>query len=418
MKKINILLFLFLLFLFPLVSASQIELSKQEFDSGETLFAQISGNFVDQITSQNVNFYRGHVKIPMVYEVEKIDEEFYVYALLTGKDEGNYSLRIEGVRYYKATEVTDETIRENFTISNRTADFSISPGFLSTTSGFSVELQNLVDKRITVGVNSSSRVEPESEELKLNIGEKKSFSFGLNSPQSKETISFKTENTEYVFTLFVSSGSATPTEEFEKDFMFETQAIEVSMATKSETKRVIYLKNTGEADLTGVELNVSGILQPYIEFNPSRIDELDSNESVKIELSIISDVEEATLEGLVTAYVFEENLTTSSVIILDFVKDFIPQEGQSEETASAKYCEEVGGEICGESFECDGDIFYAQDGTCCLGSCEPVSESSTGKWIGWALVVLVVLIVFWFFKSKYKKAGTKKSGLLKFLKKK
>src|SRR3989304_8695254 len=104
----TILIYLFFI-LIPMVSAVEVSMNS-EFSQGETLLATFSGNFIDQIRDENVLFYRGHVKIPMIYDVVKIEDEFYVYAVLIGKTEGNYSLSIEDVRYMKGTEIVDDDI--------------------------------------------------------------------------------------------------------------------------------------------------------------------------------------------------------------------------------------------------------------------------------------------------------------------
>ena len=75
-----------------LVLAVEIEFTKgsSNFSQGETLIAKISGNFLQDVTSDNIFFYRTRVRIPMVYELKEVNGDFYVYALLTGKTEGDY----------------------------------------------------------------------------------------------------------------------------------------------------------------------------------------------------------------------------------------------------------------------------------------------------------------------------------------
>ena len=144
------LIFLVLVLLvFPIISAVDVEL-KTVYNQGETLVAKISGNFVDQPTTNNIAFYRGHVKIPMVFGLEKIEDDFYVYALLLDKSEGEYSLRIDGVKYYRATEIVEEEIIQNFSISGQITAFSVNPGFIVTGEDFSVNIKNLQDSRIIV----------------------------------------------------------------------------------------------------------------------------------------------------------------------------------------------------------------------------------------------------------------------------
>src|SRR3989344_964327 len=110
---------IFSLMVLPQISAVEV-IMDSSFSSGETLLAKVSGNFIDQITRENVFFYRGHVPIAVIYDVVKIEDEFYIYALLTGKNDGNYSISIEDVRYYKATQIVDDNIILDFTISNET----------------------------------------------------------------------------------------------------------------------------------------------------------------------------------------------------------------------------------------------------------------------------------------------------------
>src|SRR3989344_8001940 len=54
-----------------LISAAEINFIRTEnssdFNQGETLIAKVSGNFIEQPTSNNVFFYRSHVRVPMVY---------------------------------------------------------------------------------------------------------------------------------------------------------------------------------------------------------------------------------------------------------------------------------------------------------------------------------------------------------------
>ena len=122
MKKLA---FLFIiLLLLPIISAVKFDM-KNEFSQGETLMAKVSGNFLIPLQKDNVFFYRDHVRIPIEYDIKKIDEDYYIYALLLGKEPKNYSIALENIRYMKGGEISEENIIQNFTINNQTADFSI-----------------------------------------------------------------------------------------------------------------------------------------------------------------------------------------------------------------------------------------------------------------------------------------------------
>src|SRR3989344_8377341 len=100
--KLFLLLAIFFVSL-SLISAAQINFIRAEnssdFSQGETLIAKLSGNFIDKPANDNIFFYRGHVRIPMVYEISEMNDDFYIYAMTVGKTSGNYSLSIENVRY-------------------------------------------------------------------------------------------------------------------------------------------------------------------------------------------------------------------------------------------------------------------------------------------------------------------------------
>src|SRR3990172_4085446 len=148
-----LLTFIFLFFL-PLTSAVDVAMESQ-FAQGATFVAVFSGNFYDQITEDSVNFYRHSattVKIPLTLEVVRINDDFYVYTSLGTQQPGNYSINIEGVRYYKATQIVDDDIISNFTITEEAAAFSVAPGVVNTGSDFSVVLQNLQDSKTTVTI--------------------------------------------------------------------------------------------------------------------------------------------------------------------------------------------------------------------------------------------------------------------------
>ena len=406
LKLLVLSIFFLAIFFLPLISAVETDM-KSQFAQGETLLAKVSGNFIDQITRENIFFYRGHVSIPMIYNVVKIEDEFYIYALLTGKTPGNYSLSIEGVRYMKATKIVDDTLVSNFTISNETAVFSVNPGVVSTKDDFSVELQNLQDRKIKIAVGDDSPFITSQTSLELRSGEKKNlfFDIGENAENGIVNMKLSSENFSYTLPVYLDANKTAGTV---SDLEFQPSVIEVSMATDSDSKRILYLANTGDEAIEDIFFGISPLLDPYIIVSPEKIDKLDPNSTEKIEIQIMSGENEAMLEGKVTAYT--ENLSTSLTLVLDFAKDFVLVEGEEDEIIVTT-CEELGGAICGENQECTGDSVYAKDGVCCLAQseCTEKAESSMGKFIGWGLLVLAFVFLYWFYKRRYKKVERKKA---------
>lgn len=405
MKK-TIAFLLLLLFLLPLTLAVEFESFKtsDSFAKGETFLTKFSGNFIDQPTEANIFFYRGHVKIPIVFEMEKISGEFYIYALLTGKNSGNYSVSVENVRYMNGTEISEENVVQNFTITDETADFSLDPGFLKTSKDFSLSVQNLKSAPITIQVGTTGNLQSVNS-INVLSGEIKNIDFEILIESGVETVVLDSENTNYSIPIFIESASEIISEG-EKSFRFEPETVEVPIPTNSDAKRIVYLINTGEETIDDIALSLSPLLENYVTLSPETINDLDVNTTEKIEISIISDLEEAILEGNLIASA--ENLTASMTLILNFIKDFKPTEEEKEEQVLTTTCLELEGEICPSSHECSEDPAFVKDGKCCLGICEEVDEgSSSGKIIGWLIVIILVILVFWFFKRKYRGVKSK-----------
>ena len=400
--KLLLSLAIFSLLILPLISSVETEI-KPEFSSGETLLARISGNFVDQITRDDVFFYRepSHAAIAVIYDVVKIDDEFYIYALLAGKIQGNYSLGIEGVRYYRATEIVDDDIVLNFTISNETAVFSVNPGALITKDDFSIELQNLQDRRIIIEIVEDSPWIIQQTSLELRSGEKKEVFFNVaeNPERGFVAVGFFSENFSYILPVYLDTNK---TAGGKTDFEFQPSVVEVSMSTDSDAKRVLYLTNTGNETIENILFDISPLFAPYVTISPDKIDALNPDSTEKIEIQITSGGQEAILEGEITAY--SGNFSSSFTLILNFAKDFVPTDGE-EEPVIVTTCEELGGTICSENQECSGESVYAKDGVCCLAPAECAEEEigSTAKWIGWGLLVLALVFLYWFYKRRYKR---------------
>jgi hypothetical protein len=184
------------------VSAAQID-TKAEYNRGENIIAHVPGNFVDPITESNVYFYRGYARIPMDYDVVKIDGEYYILASLIGKDPGSYSLVIKDVTYYGGGSTTDDDIKSDFTINNSYADFSINPGYIYSSNDFSIKLTSLVSSSKTISVSSISGLAVSG--TTLNAGQIKNLNFDiiLESGDSTGFVTISSDSTSYSIPAYV-----------------------------------------------------------------------------------------------------------------------------------------------------------------------------------------------------------------------
>ncbi|MFC1682096.1 hypothetical protein ACFL0X_00595 [Nanoarchaeota archaeon] len=403
-----------LLILLPLTTAVQVEMNS-EFSQGETLIAKVSGNFLEPLSNQNILFYKGHVRIPVEFDIAKIDQDYYIYAQLQGKAPNNYSISIEDTRYTKElNEETDDKIVENFSIKNQIADFSIEPGFVITKDDFSIILQNLQDNEIIVATKIKTDSGGEGffdslfgikeietkDSATLKPGESKKINFEIKNITEKElrTIELSTENTEYEVPLYIYEKPQEPSKE--RILTFEQTELNVTLSTNSTTTRIIYLENQGDFDLENITLTISDRLTKYMTLSEDKIEYFRKDTIKKIEINIASDEFEQQIEGQIKAKT-SDNLYAYLAVYLNFVEDYKPSEEEIQTTS--KTCKELGGKICNKTQECEGETEYTE-GVCCLGNCKEVTESSTLKIVGWSIVIIVILFLVWFFKTKYKGA--------------
>lgn len=403
---------------------------KSNFSQGETLMAKVSGNFLEPILKENIFFYRGHVRIPIEYDVGKISNEFYIYALLSEKKSNNYSLIIKNIKYMKGSQISEEELVKDFSITENISDFSINPGFIITKENFFIEVQNLQDYKITIQIktiteNETSEEddgglfgsfgngkEEETEENSVTLisGEIKKINFDIDDAEPTfKKIELSTGN--FTYTIPVYTYVETKSEKKEKGLSLEPSEFNISLPTNSNTTRIIYLYNTGQEALKNISLVISDSLKPYVNISISEIEELEEDSNIKIELYLFSE-EEEKIEGHIKAQIENESLITYSEISLDFLQDYVPLE---DEVLITKTCSEINGTICSKDEECSGEQVNAKDTVCCLGVCEEIKESPIGIIIGVGMIIIIAGFVIWFFMKKYH--GVKKPvDLLKIAK--
>lgn len=403
MKKIF--LIFSILILLPTISSIEFTI-EEEYDQGETLMAKVSGSFIDTILPENIYFYRGHVRVPFLYDVAKINDEYYIYALLP-ETQNDYSIVIKNTQYRKGTAVTDDDIQRNFSITDKKADFSINPGFVVAKQGeeFLVKIQNLQDTSITVNSKFGTIESPAT----LKSGEIKKFVLKTGDTSIKN-LELSTSNLKYDVPVHIVANDTEAEEKQEYEFRLSPSELNISSATNSEKTITLYLYNTGQETLEDIELKLSGEITDYAELSKTKIQELGDGDKTTIELEISSD-EEGYFEGQLSARSDQDS--DYIPIYLNFLEDYTPPEDDGEDTGppeeyeptTFQTCAELDGKFCEENQECETDTTDAKDGVCCLSDCKEKTTSSTGKIIGWTIIILVVIVLFWFFKSKYKKAS-------------
>ena len=403
----NFFIIFFLLLFLPLVSAIELNIN-QNFSQGETIIAKISGNFISPITNDNIFFYSGHVRIPMEYNVLKLGDDYYLYAITTGKSSGDYSLSIQNVQYMRGSQVANDTIAANFSITNSTADFSVNPGFVYSSGDFYLQVQNLQDNDINIiantGTNDSSAREilifPSStySQISLNSGEIKKINFavGVGNP-SLRTIELSSGNFTYEIPVYIFSSSSSSTSgNVTESFEIDPQSLTISVPTNTTITKTIYLYNLGDTELDNVSLSLPDSLNSSINLSQYYIQNLSSKSGIPIDLSFFSTIQKTVTGSLVAT---SGDKTISSSIFLTFANNYTV----SNQSILTQTCAELNGAVCNSTQQCDREPIYATDNVCCLGTCNDIPTNNSGTIIG--IVILVVIIAaFVFFYMRYKKA--------------
>ncbi|MEK6917357.1 MAG: hypothetical protein AABW51_00225 [Nanoarchaeota archaeon] len=378
MGKIGMLFLL--IFLFPLIASVSIEI-KQEYKSGETLIAKVSGLFLQPIEKSDMVFYRDAVKIPMDTDLGKIGDNFYVKAELNGRTPGNYSIVIQNVRYYNLTEFIDTPFYANFTINSGVADFYVEQGFISTSSNFIINLKSLRDNPIDFDIKTPDGITTATD-LQASFFQLKTINFDI-SRVKKDFIGemeISSNNTKYIIPISVYGITSNLTScQSDSDCNSDDQLCTDNICVKK-------TECTKDGDCGGNEICTNNKCTTKPECDPDNncpSGEICKNAKCEIK-------PECTIDN-------DCNLNRTG---------FVCANERCIDAIAQKTCQELNGTTCSLTKECVGNSSIIRGYECCLGSCEDKKTSSSGKYWGWGLLIVAVLLLGWFY-IKYKGAKRK-----------
>ena len=381
MKKVNILLVLLVLVL-PLVSAININI-KSNYLQGETLLGTIEGNFLTPLTQENFYFYSDRSQIPLIFDVVKIQDKYYFYALLP-VEERNYTLLIKDANYFENGRENKGDLEKNFSVLGNVTDFSVSPGFLVIKNE-----STLTVKSLNSVLSVSAKLLNSSQTLNVPAGQEKKLLFSASGIKNftLAEIEISALNTKYLIPVAIISQSNPTSEnitETEK-FRFSRDRLNYSVYEKNETIFKIYLENLNNIVIKNIKINFSGELEDVITLNPDSIDELKENDHKEIEIRINAPIAKRYY-GKISASA--GNFSTETYLTINsFTKNetLPPQPSPYPEKQS---CSDLNGILCLSDTKCSGIIQDSSDGDCCIGTCEKATS-----YIGHIIGIIIILIV-------------------------
>jgi hypothetical protein len=336
----------------PFVFGAQIDMSSS-IPQGETAIVKTIGSFIDPVTKDNINFYRGHTQTSFDYDVGRIGDIYYIYFQTQGKPLNNYSINITGVRHYNGSQISNEPVSGLFTITSGLVDFYVGRGFIITDGNFSLSVQNLNSVPLSIQVQDSF------------LDDSVSFFFRDNEFNSGES-----------FTLSA----------------VEAENIDVSIQNLVETTIGEITLSTSNTDYT---------IPVYLILSSPGTIPVENDTDNNNETPAVENKTESGGKSFWDIFKKEnktevKNLTNNS------------QGEITENNTSLKTCAQLNGTVCGSNQICqDGESVYAKDSTCCISSCVEKETKNIKKIIGWSLVAILVLFLLWF-RIKYSRTRRRK----------
>ncbi len=402
MKKI-ILMMVFILAILPFSSAISSDI-KENYSPGETLIAAISGNVLEYIAQSNVEFLRGHVKVPLDYDFKKLGDKYYLWAALP-VNENNYTLRIKDISTTVNGQNQKINFEKNFSVKGNLTEYSIKPGFVFTRGDFEISIQSNLDEVKTIDTDF-----PTKREIVLNPGINK-VEYSISSTMNTTLINITLGK--YIIPLYViKQGSNNGAFDlFYPEIRFKPQMIQSISLDSNDTHYPFIVYNTGDHTIINVSLEFEKNL---FLIEPSSNFDIKPNELLYFNLSLKNKNAGDEVRGII--YLKYQNFTFELPVDIKLTDDSSQVSTPYLTDERGFYnCNEIsGGKICNISSEvCKGNVTLAMDSPCCVGTC--VSNKNSKAWIGY-LIAGIILIVLSALILKYKRIKPEKNPLKKQIK--
>jgi hypothetical protein len=401
MKKSITILFA-LIIAVNLISAVDIEV-KSSYNPGDTMQIAIPDVFLATLQPNNIGIYQESAvhKMPVESGLIKSQTTYFYYAILPTAP-GKYSFEIENIKYWEGSVELNKTIIKNFSIvATNSSYLSFSPGYLSVTSDFSVNIKSYnKPQEVTVSFAPS------------NFQQKFNLSYGIPTKTVYISIAGITNMTAsevkingYSIPTLVtpkySPANITPNftiTDLHDVLDITPEQIAVTILPNTNYYYTLNLKNFMNSSLENLTISSS---DKEINVTPNRISELEDEATLNLTLNSNQE-----LDAWVN--ISYKDLSVFVPILIKITKSPSEVIYNTPPINQAKTCLEMGGVKCASSTgeSCNGAESYASDGWCCMAQCQKKSSGGNSGWIIGVLILIVIGAVAWFLYDKSKKGGS------------
>jgi hypothetical protein len=360
MKK---LFFAFLLLaILPGVFAISVSIDKM-YSPRETVLVKFDGNFLEPVIAENIQFYSGRQLVALEYDVAKLDNSYYLYAILPNT-ERNYTLVIKNVHYFEAGQETTQTLQYNFSATGNVSDFTVKPGFVIADTTFSLTLESNANP-LTVQLNYADF----STSIDLMPGIPKTIQVPLEFTQNITLLKLKSQKTEYNIPV----KSLTFEREL-KQLGFDKQSYNLTIVRGSQYMLKIYLTNKGSEEIKDITISSD----KNLNITPKTIKLLAPSAVAEINISM-KPLESFT--GSIEASASGASVSSQILVNVQIVpiQNLTPQEKQE------RSCLEIGGFLCESNQLCSGSAEITIEGQCCMDTCK--TQLSFGT------IIIIILVI-------------------------
>jgi len=373
---------------------------KESYNSKETIIVSFKGPILEPINFKQVEFLRGHVSIPLEYDIKKLGENYYLWAIAP-ENAGNYSLVLKEVATLVDGVQTKYTYYKNFSVLENKTEYTIKPGFVSSDNDFSINVFLYKDEPKKINLNF-----PESREVILEPGNNK-IDFSVKEISSSGLYIIQLGSYSVPVEIKKNDSKGYIEGVLSASLFFEPIGIRASFNKSSELNTFsVKLMNKGKDSLKiGFQYNES-----LFEIDPLP-KTIKSNQTIELAIKLKNKINQTTEEKIVVSAV---NETAFLPIFIEIIKEETNKSVILNSTNdSLLFCPQMLGVLCEEGTFCKGEVVPSRDGDCCLGTCEEEKSLSTSKIVSFLIfgIIIIIIVLVW---MKYKKTGQKnKENLLK-----
>ncbi len=392
MKKSRLFRFIILLtFVFiPFVSSISSDM-KETYAPKETIITEISGNILSSIIPEQVEFKRGYVGIPLEYDIKKIGDKYYLWAIAP-ENQNNYTLIIRNISTTVSGNVKQIDYMKNFSIAGTLASYTIKPGFIITKQNFNVEVTLNEDNSKSIDIDF-----PVKGTIVLNPGENK-ISFLIKNYYGLSFTKIKIGS--YYLPAYIVSNQSNSNGYSNEYIKFIPRRIDNTILINDKDAKIPFsILNTGNEEIRDLYIDYDQnifLISPRdkgLILKPQEVANLNLSLR-KTNNSYISTVFYAKYGNNSIDFPVDINLTSNLTTIS-------PNKTGIQNKSSLYPCSELGGRICSADLSCSGATLNSVDGSCCIGECK-IERKGNKAWLGF-LIAGIVILGFLILFTKYKK---------------